>query len=72
MAKRIKKREIDQELLGAIFRLEEDWKKMHAISEQSIDPSWNTLYMEHLARAKYLFLLKEAKHRNVSALMYRS
>ncbi|WP_217588386.1 YaaL family protein [Lentibacillus saliphilus] len=71
MAKRLKKRDIDEQLLSAIFTLEHDWKQMRAITEKSVDPTWNALYMEHLARAKYLYLLREAKHRKVSAIMYR-
>lgn len=68
MARRVKKQHIDIELLDAIFALEKDWKQIQEIGAQSIERTGESRSIETLARARYLFLLREARHRNVSAL----
>ncbi|HLR08614.1 MAG TPA: YaaL family protein [Bacillota bacterium] len=69
--RRIRKRDIDKALLESIFVLEREWKQIQSIMEKSVETTEESLYMEHLAQAKYLFLLREAKRRQISALMYR-
>ena len=71
MTKRLKKREIDAHLLNTINKLKDEWQQIQSIVEKSIDPADSSLYQQSLARAKYLFLLREARHRNLSAKRYK-
>lgn len=68
MARRLKKRQIDRELLDAIFALEREWKQIQAIGSRSIERTLESRAQEQLAQAKYLYLLREARRRNVNAL----
>lgn len=70
MRRKYRKREVDQQLLETIFTLERKWKRIQSIVEKSIEPRPGNLHKESLARAKYLFLLREARHRKVSAIRY--
>lgn len=69
MRKRTQKK-VDQDLLNVLFSAESDWKKLRKIVDNSIDPLDESRQLLQLAEAKYMFLLKEAKHRKVSALRY--
>lgn len=71
MAKKIKKRDMDEQLLEAIFALQREWKQIESLVERSIEPTPDGQNKEALARAKYLFLLREARHRNINAAGYR-
>ena len=71
MKKRLKKKEIDEHLLSTINKLRDEWQQIQSIVEKSIDPADSSLYQQSLARAKYLFLLREARHRNLSAKRHR-
>lgn len=71
MRKRLKKRELDEHLLNTINKLRDEWQQIQSIVEKSIDPADSSLYQQSLARAKYLFLLREARHRNLSAKRHR-
>lgn len=68
MGKKLKKKEVDAELVQAIFAAEKEWKQLRSIIERSIEPSPGGLYQEDVALAKYRFLLREARRRNVSAI----
>lgn len=70
MARKIKKRYVDQALLNSIFEIEREWKHIQSIAAKSIDPTDFSSIYEKLAREKYLFLLREARHRNISAVRY--
>lgn len=70
MARKIKKRDVDKQLLDAIFKIEREWKQIQNIVEKSIDPHDSSLQYEKLSREKYLFLLREARHRKISAIRY--
>lgn len=70
MAKRIRKQDIDQELLDSIFTLEREWKQIRSIVEKSIEPMETSLCKKSIAEAKYLYLLFEARHRKISAIRY--
>ncbi|MEN1966487.1 YaaL family protein [Lentibacillus sp. N15] len=72
MSKKIKKKDIDEELLDAIFTLEREWKQIRSLLEKSIEPMDSSVHMEKLAEAKYLYLLREARHRKISAIRYNS
>ncbi|RDW15278.1 DUF2508 domain-containing protein [Oceanobacillus arenosus] len=65
--KKIKKKDVDGELLDAIAMLEKEWKHIESIFEMSIEPTQSGLQSVKLAQAKYLFLLREARYRRVSA-----
>jgi len=63
-------RKSDQSLLDALFEVEAEWKKLRHIMDNSIDPLMETEQKLKLVEAKYMFLLREAKYRNVSMLRY--
>lgn len=63
-------RKMDRALLDAIFVLEAEWKQIQSIIENSIETTDENRYRLQLAEAKYIFLLKEAKHRDLSYLRY--
>ncbi|MFD1019340.1 YaaL family protein [Thalassobacillus hwangdonensis] len=66
--KKIKKKDMDQELLADINRLQQDWSNLKNIIEHSVDPTEDGLKDLSLAKAKYFYLIKEARHRKLSAL----
>lgn len=70
MARNIKKRDIDNELLDTLFDAEYEWKQIRSIVDQSIEPTMDGKYREAVAQAKYLYLLREARRRKVSAMRY--
>jgi hypothetical protein len=67
MRKKVKKRELDEHLLNTIMKLKNEWQQIQSIVERSIEPMDSSLYQQNLAQAKYLFLLREARHRNLNA-----
>ena len=71
MARRIKKKDVDQQLLNSLFTIEEERKNIESIMAKSIDPTDINRFLLGLSKAKYMFLLKEAKHRKISAIKYR-
>ncbi len=70
MKRRKKQRETDRELLDSIFQIEAEWKKLRHIVDNGIDPMMETRQKLLLVEAKYMFLIREAKHRKVSLLRY--
>lgn len=70
MKRRKKQREVDRELLDAIFRIEAEWKRLRNIVDNGIDPVTETRQKLGLVEARYMFLIKEAKLRKVSLLRY--
>ncbi|RFA35899.1 hypothetical protein CAI16_06615 [Virgibacillus dokdonensis] len=67
MAKKIKKRDVDRELLNTLKELELEWKQIESIVSKSVEFTLEGNYWERVARAKYMYLLKEARHRNLRA-----
>lgn len=67
MAKKIKKRDVDRELLHTLKELELEWKQIESIVSKSVEFTLEGNYWERVARAKYMYLLKEARHRNLRA-----
>lgn len=61
---------VDQDLLNAIFVLEDEWQKLRDIVDRSVDPLDESRYKLKLSEGLYMFLLKEAKNRKISALRY--
>lgn len=70
MGKKLKRKHVNEELLDTIFILERDWKNIEQIIEKSIEPPPTAIYKKKFAQAKYLFLLREARHRKISAIRY--
>jgi len=61
-------KEFDEKLIEQLIDLKEKWDRQSALKEKSFDPFFEVELQTKLARAKYLFLLSEAKKRNVSVL----
>ncbi|HEY4599864.1 MAG TPA: YaaL family protein [Cerasibacillus sp.] len=70
MRRKKRKRQVDEQLLGAIFTVEREWKRVQSIVEQSIEPTIDGQNRVAIAQAKYMFLLREAKRRQINALRY--
>ncbi|SFD72386.1 Protein of unknown function [Lentibacillus persicus] len=70
MGKKKRKREVDKQLLDSLFAIEYEWKQIQSILNKSIESTEDGFYKENLARAKYLYLLKEAKHRKIRATRF--
>lgn len=70
MRRKLKKRKIDEQLLDSIVTTKQEWQQIQLIVEKSIDPTDKVIYRQKLAQAKYLFLLREAKKRNISAIRF--
>nr|WP_256558309.1 YaaL family protein [Halobacillus sp. A1] len=66
--KKAKKKAMDQQLLADIKRMKHEWEALENIIEHSIEPSEQGILDVSLAKAKYLYLLREARHRKVNAL----
>ena len=60
--------EFDEKLIKQLSDLKEDWDRQSALQEKSFDPYLEMELQTKLARSKYLFLLREAKKRNLSIL----
>nr|WP_152525571.1 YaaL family protein [Sediminibacillus terrae] len=66
--KKIKKSQVDEQLLDDIFKSKEEWKSIKSIIERSVEPTERGIYELKVAEAKYLYLLREARVRKVSAM----
>ncbi|MFD2658318.1 MULTISPECIES: YaaL family protein [Gracilibacillus] len=67
-SKKIKKAELDQEFLDKIFHLKKEWNYLEDILNRSIEPSEHGQFDLAMTKAKYFYLLREAKVRNLSAI----
>ncbi|MCM3708544.1 MULTISPECIES: YaaL family protein [Cytobacillus] len=61
--------EFDEKLLDQLNRLKTDWNNQKSLVEKSFDPSPEAISQAKLAEAKYFFLFREAKKRNVKVRM---
>lgn len=68
MRRHRRRKAVNDKLLEAIFECEAEWKKLQRIHDNSIDFQFESKHLLRLAEAKYSFLLREAKHRNISLL----
>lgn len=59
------RKEFDEKLLKQLNELRADWNNQKSLVEKSFDPSPEAISQAKLAEAKYFFLFKEAKKRNV-------
>jgi hypothetical protein len=55
----------DQQLIQNLLDLKEEWNRQKQLVDKSVEPSSQVLYELKVAEAKYFFLLKEAKKRNI-------
>lgn len=60
------RKEYDDKLLDQLNHFKQDWQQQKSLLGKSFDPSEEVICETKLAEAKYFFLLKEAKHRNIS------
>ncbi|MBX4383127.1 YaaL family protein [Mycobacterium tuberculosis] len=60
------RKEYDEKLLDQLKELKDEWKNQKSLIEKSFDPSSEAISEAKLAEAKYFYLFKEAKKRNVS------
>ncbi|WP_409290904.1 YaaL family protein [Peribacillus sp. SCS-37] len=59
------RKEYDQRLINQLEELKRSWLNQKALLEKSVDPSHDIICSVKLAEAKYFYLFKEAKKRNV-------
>jgi hypothetical protein len=59
------RKEANERLLHAIEAVRSEWLTKKELIENSVEPSEQVLYEVKLAKAKYFFLLKEAKARKL-------
>jgi hypothetical protein len=45
--------------------MKKEWNRQKQLVDKSVEPSSQVLYELKIAEAKYFFLLKEAKNRNI-------
>jgi hypothetical protein len=57
--------EFDEKLMNGLNDIKANWQQQKQLLEKSFDPSEEVISETKLAAAKYFFLLKEAKHRNI-------
>ncbi|MDQ0233569.1 YaaL family protein [Metabacillus malikii] len=55
----------DQQLLKELLEMKKEWNRQKQLVDKSFEPSEYILYDLKVAEAKYFFLLKEAKKRNI-------
>ncbi|MGF9893249.1 YaaL family protein [Priestia megaterium] len=60
------RKEYDDEFVKTFMQVKQEWSHKASMVERSVDPSEEVMVDIRLAKMKYLFLLKEAKHRNIS------
>ncbi|PSL45968.1 uncharacterized protein DUF2508 [Salsuginibacillus halophilus] len=67
---RLRKRKIceqeNRRLIHHIERLKQELEQQRAYLEISVDPPLETVRQLQLSEAKYMLLLKEARHRGIS------
>ncbi|MCM3694721.1 YaaL family protein [Neobacillus niacini] len=60
------RKESDGKLLTQLQEYKEHWQEQKQLLEKSFDPSEEAICQTKIAQAKYFFLLKVAKEKNVS------
>lgn len=70
MRRKAMKKKMDEELLETIYDLQWEWKRLEGVLANSIEPSDDSIYQEKIAKAKFMFLLREARHLNIHAIKY--
>ncbi|MBO0962759.1 YaaL family protein [Neobacillus sp. MM2021_6] len=60
------RKEYDEKLLTQLNSYKDHWQQEKLLLEKSFDPSDEVICQTKIAEAKYIFLLREAKHRKVT------
>ncbi len=63
--RKIKKREVDEEILNKIRQYQTNWNHINELMKNSLEPSESSLYDQAVSKSKYFFLLREARSRNL-------
>ncbi|HLS35657.1 MAG TPA: YaaL family protein [Bacillota bacterium] len=66
-ARQAKRREINEQLLQSIYKLQHEWQHLRSIIDRSVGPIDHLVYQKNIAQLKYVYLLKEAQKRNMRA-----
>ena len=66
--KRKLRKEFDEKLLLQFSHLKKEWLNDKSLLDKSFDPSEEVICAAKLTEAKYFFLFKEAKERNIKIL----
>lgn len=61
------RKEFDEKLLNQLDQLRNDWNNQKSLIEKSFDPSDDVICQAKLTEAKYFYLFKEAKKRNINS-----
>lgn len=64
------RKEFDEKLLNSLNEYKQDWQRQNSLLDKSFDPSEEVICQTKLAEAKYFFLLKVAKQRNITLNKY--
>jgi hypothetical protein len=59
------RKEFNDQLISQMEQLKTSWNNQKALLNKSFDPSEDIICQTKIAEAKYFFLFKEAKHRNI-------
>lgn len=62
--------EFDKQLVEQLNLSKRNWDRQSGLFEKSIDPSGEMEIQTEIAKAKYFFLLREAKKRQISVYSY--
>lgn len=68
MRRRRLKKQTKKELLHTIYQLQSKWKQAERLLEESIDPSIERINEEKITRMKFMYLLNEARRKNIRAI----
>lgn len=60
------RKEYDERLITQLTKYKESWQQEKMLLDKSFDPSEEVICLTKIAEAKYIFLLREAKERNVT------
>ncbi|QED45859.1 YaaL family protein [Cytobacillus dafuensis] len=60
------RKEFDDKLFGKANELRDIWMNQKLLIEKSFDPSAEIMSQAKISEAKYFFLFKEVKNRNIS------
>ncbi|MDQ6595363.1 DUF2508 family protein [Bacillus salipaludis] len=60
------RKEFDEKLLTQLNKFKENSQQQKVLLEKCFDPSEEVICQTKIAEAKYFFLIREAKQRNVS------
>ncbi|MBO8155592.1 MAG: YaaL family protein [Bacillaceae bacterium] len=65
--KKLKKKQLDQQLLEKVRQLKDDSQHLQEMLRHSVDPSEKGKYDLAVKKAKYYYLLKEARYRHIKS-----